>query len=90
MYGLLGQYLAEIQLFENLESEGAKKIYIFEKIALCNHLKKVITYYPYTLNPCVHILSSIFLNKFQGKKSSFYKYPDLLFYKHTFWKWTLP
>ncbi len=25
MYGLLGQYLAEMQLFENLESEGAKK-----------------------------------------------------------------
>ncbi len=25
MYGLLGQYLAEIQLFENLESEGATK-----------------------------------------------------------------
>ncbi len=26
MYGLLGwQYLAEIQLFENLESDGAKK-----------------------------------------------------------------
>ncbi len=25
MYGLLGQYLVEIQLFENLESEGAKK-----------------------------------------------------------------
>ncbi len=25
MYGLLGQYLAEIQLFENLESEGEKK-----------------------------------------------------------------
>ncbi len=25
MYGLLGQYLAKIQLFENLESEGAKK-----------------------------------------------------------------
>ncbi len=25
MCGLLGQYLAEIQLFENLESEGAKK-----------------------------------------------------------------
>ncbi len=24
MYGLLGQYLAKIQLFENLESEGAK------------------------------------------------------------------
>ncbi len=24
MYGLLGQYLAEIQLFLNLESEGAK------------------------------------------------------------------
>ncbi len=24
MYGLLGQYLAEIQLFENLEYEGAK------------------------------------------------------------------
>ncbi len=29
MYGLLGQYLTEIQLFENLESEaGAKKINI--------------------------------------------------------------
>ncbi len=25
MYGLLGQYLPEIQLFENLQSEGAKK-----------------------------------------------------------------
>ncbi len=25
MYGLLGQYWAEIQLFENLESEGTKK-----------------------------------------------------------------
>ncbi len=25
MYGLLGQYLAERQLFENLESEGAKQ-----------------------------------------------------------------
>ncbi len=25
MYGLLGQYLAEMQLFENLESEGEKK-----------------------------------------------------------------
>ncbi len=24
MYGLLGQYLAEIQLFENLESDDAK------------------------------------------------------------------
>ncbi len=24
MYGVLGQYLAEIQLFKNLESEGAK------------------------------------------------------------------
>ncbi len=25
MYGLLRQYLAEIQLYEDLESEGAKK-----------------------------------------------------------------
>ncbi len=25
MYGLLGPYLAKIQLFESLESEGAKK-----------------------------------------------------------------
>ncbi len=25
MYGLLGQYLAAMQVFENLESEGAKK-----------------------------------------------------------------
>ncbi len=31
---MIGQYLAEIQLFENLESEGAKKIIIIiEKIA---------------------------------------------------------
>ncbi len=29
MYGL-GQYLAEIQLFENMESEGAKNIYFLE------------------------------------------------------------
>ncbi len=37
MYGLLWlvskQYLAEIQLFENLESEGAKKNRNIEKIA---------------------------------------------------------
>ncbi len=29
---MIGQYLAEIQLFENLESEGAKKNLIIEKI----------------------------------------------------------
>ncbi len=29
----IGQYLAEIQLFENLESEGAKKNHNTEKIA---------------------------------------------------------
>ncbi len=29
----IGQYLAEIQLFEYLESEGAKKKYNIEKIA---------------------------------------------------------
>ncbi len=34
MYGLLiRQYLAEIQLFENLESEGTKENLHFEKIA---------------------------------------------------------
>ncbi len=40
MFGFVrtGQYLAEIQLFENLESEGAKKKNI-EKIALNNRLK---------------------------------------------------
>ncbi len=30
---MIGQYLAEMQLFENLESEGAKKIKILRKIA---------------------------------------------------------
>ncbi len=30
---MIGQYLAEIQLFENLESEGAKKNKEIEKIA---------------------------------------------------------
>ncbi len=29
---MIGQYLAEIQLFEHLESEGAKKIQILKKI----------------------------------------------------------
>ncbi len=33
---MIGQYLAEIQLFENLESEGAKKI--FFKVALAMHI----------------------------------------------------
>ncbi len=50
MYGLLGQYLAEIQLFENLESEVAKKNYI-EKIAFIvvqmNSLAMHITGYIY-------------------------------------------
>ncbi len=32
MYDLLGQYLAEIELFEHLESEGAKKNQNIEKI----------------------------------------------------------
>ncbi len=32
MYGLLGQYLAKIQLIKNLESEGAK-IWNIEKMA---------------------------------------------------------
>ncbi len=32
MYGLLGQYLANIPLFEYLESEGAKKKKNIEKI----------------------------------------------------------
>ncbi len=32
MYGLIGQYLAEIQLLEYLESEGAKKKKNTEKI----------------------------------------------------------
>ncbi len=31
MFFMIGQYLAEIQLFENLESEGAKKITILQK-----------------------------------------------------------
>ncbi len=31
---MIGQYLAEIQLFENLESEGAKKIKILRKSPL--------------------------------------------------------
>ncbi len=30
---MIAQYLAEIQLFENLESEGAKKLRNIEKIA---------------------------------------------------------
>ncbi len=34
MYGLFGQYLAEIQLFKNLESEESAKKYIYiEKFA---------------------------------------------------------
>ncbi len=34
MYALIGQYLAEIQLFENLESEGAKKSKYWKKSPL--------------------------------------------------------
>ncbi len=33
MYVMIGQYLAEIQLFENLESEGEKKNQNTEKIS---------------------------------------------------------
>ncbi len=46
MYGLLGQYLAEIQLFENLESEGAKKSKYWEnrlEIVQIKFLKMHIT-----------------------------------------------
>ncbi len=32
MYGMIEQYVAEIQLFENLETEGAKKNLNIEKI----------------------------------------------------------
>ncbi len=34
MFVVIGQYLAEIQLFENLESEGAKNLNIEEKSIL--------------------------------------------------------
>ncbi len=34
MYGLLGQYLADILLFEYLESESAKQIKILRKSPL--------------------------------------------------------
>ncbi len=45
----IGKYLAEIQLFENLESEGAKKNRIIERIAFkvvqMKFLAMHITYY---------------------------------------------
>ncbi len=44
MYSLLGQYLAEIQLFENLESEGAKNLNI-EKIAFKVVQMRFLAYY---------------------------------------------
>ncbi len=40
---MLGQYLAEIQLFENLESAGAKKIILRKsplKLSLAMHITK--------------------------------------------------
>ncbi len=43
MYGLLGQYLAETQLFENLESEGAKKSKYREKVVQMKTLAMHIT-----------------------------------------------
>jgi len=43
MYGLLGQYLAEMQLFEHLESEDAKKNLNIEKIAFKSVQLKFIT-----------------------------------------------
>ncbi len=41
----IGQYLTEIQLFENLESEGAKKIEILRKIAFKVMQIKSLAYY---------------------------------------------
>ncbi len=38
---MIEQYLAEIQLFENLESEGAKKIWNIEKIASIDSVVKI-------------------------------------------------
>ncbi len=43
MFVMIGQHLAEIQLFDNLESEGAKKIYILRKSPLKLFLAMYIT-----------------------------------------------
>ncbi len=44
MFGVIGQYLAEIQLFENLGSEGVKKIEILRKPPLKGSPKQVLSY----------------------------------------------
>ncbi len=62
---MIGQYLAELQLFENLESEGAKNINI-EKIAfkvlkfLVMHVKLYITnqkwsFYIFTVGSFIYL-----------------------------------
>ncbi len=43
----IGHYLAEIQLFENLESEGAEFFFIIEKIAFKSVQNEVLSYSNY-------------------------------------------
>ncbi len=43
-FTMIGQYLAEIQLFENLESEGAKKNHNLEKIIFKVVQNEVLSY----------------------------------------------
>ncbi len=59
---MIGQYLAEIQLFENLESEYAKKNLHFEKIAfkvvqmfLAMHIYQKLSFDTFTVGNLLNI-----------------------------------
>ncbi len=64
-FAIIGQYLAEIHLFENLESEGTKKNLNIEKIAFkvvqMNFLAMHITRKTYNFDP-YNVLLSIATN----------------------------
>ncbi len=56
MYGVLGQYLAEIQLFENLDSEGARFFFV-EKITFkVVQMKSLATHFTNQNLALIHLL----------------------------------
>ncbi len=72
---MIGQYLAKIQLFENLESEGAKKYLLYRKISFkvvqMKFLVMHITYqkccfYIFTVGNVLNIFMNIFKTVYGG------------------------
>ena len=80
MYGLLGRYLAEIQLFKTQESEGAKKSQNIEKIAFkVVQMKSLAQHITHKNKVLIYLRQEIY--KISSWNMIFTSYPNDFWYK---------